>query len=221
MHKIQAKEFIIDDFSTDQITAITADDISLEDTDDCDYSYYKHRIETTDNTVKELNLMRRLYLAADRKLKVQSLTDAERKHVVAQRKRFWWNMIQLLPSSYNQTRNVMMNYEVLANIYKSRKDHKLDEWREFCKWITSLPQSELITEPIVKKASTLGWRPISEYHKEIHGRVLANMFIKDLRCQPIIASMGADGKWYDGDGYPVAGEVREFFDPKVLDERRD
>ena len=50
-------------------------------------------------------------------------------------KRDWWQMIQLLPSSYNQTRNVMMNYEVLANIYKSRKDHKLDEWRNFCKWI--------------------------------------------------------------------------------------
>ena len=56
----------------------------------------------------------------------------------------WWQMIQLLPSSYNQTRNVMMNYEVLANIYKSRKDHKLDEWREFCKWIETLPYSELI-----------------------------------------------------------------------------
>ena len=57
----------------------------------------------------------------------------------------WWQMIQLLPSSYNQTRNVMLNYEVLANIYKSRKDHKLDEWREFCKWIEELPYSELIT----------------------------------------------------------------------------
>lgn len=59
-------------------------------------------------------------------------------------KDIWWQMIQLLPSSYNQTRNVMLNYEVLANIYKSRKDHKLDEWREFCKWIESLPYSELI-----------------------------------------------------------------------------
>lgn len=60
-------------------------------------------------------------------------------------KEIWWQMIQLLPSSYNQTRNVMMNYEVLANIYKSRKDHKLDEWRSFCKWIEDLPYSELIT----------------------------------------------------------------------------
>lgn len=56
----------------------------------------------------------------------------------------WWQIIQLLPSSYNQTRNVMVNYEVLANIYKSRKDHKLNEWRDFCKWIKELPYSELI-----------------------------------------------------------------------------
>lgn len=60
-------------------------------------------------------------------------------------KDIWWQMIQLLPSSYNQTRNVMLNYEVLANIYHSRKDHKLDEWRELCSWIETLPYSELIT----------------------------------------------------------------------------
>lgn len=61
------------------------------------------------------------------------------------KKDYWWQMIQLLPSSYNQRRTVMLNYEVLANIYKSRKEHKLDEWREFCKWIESLPYSEIIT----------------------------------------------------------------------------
>lgn len=59
-------------------------------------------------------------------------------------KNWWWQMIQLLPSSYNQRRTVMLNYEVLANIYKSRKDHKLDEWREFCQWIEQLPYSEII-----------------------------------------------------------------------------
>ena len=61
------------------------------------------------------------------------------------KKTWWWQMIQLLPSSYNQKRTVMLNYEVLANIYKSRKNHKLDEWHDFCKWIESLPYSELIT----------------------------------------------------------------------------
>ena len=78
----------------------------------------------------------------------------------------WWQIIQLLPSSYNQTRNVMVNYETLANIYKSRKDHKLDEWRDFCKWITELPYSELIigdyrtfrygeavSEPVVRRTA--------------------------------------------------------------------
>lgn len=60
-------------------------------------------------------------------------------------KDIWWQMIQLLPSSYNQKRTVMLNYEVLAGIYPMRKDHKLDEWREFCKWIEGLPYSEIIT----------------------------------------------------------------------------
>ena len=59
-------------------------------------------------------------------------------------KKYWWQMIQLLPTSYNQKRTVMLNYEVLANIYKSRKDHKLDEWYDFCDWIKELPYSELI-----------------------------------------------------------------------------
>ena len=61
------------------------------------------------------------------------------------RKEIWWQLIQLLPSSYNQKRTIMLNYEVLANIYRQRKGHKLDEWRDFCKWASSLPYSELIT----------------------------------------------------------------------------
>ena len=86
---------------------------------------YDDEYELLKETIKVLNADRKLYLKSEKK------ND-------------WWQMIQLLPSSYNQTRNVMMNYEVLANIYKSRMDHKLNEWREFCKWIESLPYSELI-----------------------------------------------------------------------------
>lgn len=67
------------------------------------------------------------------------------RYLQTKEKEDWWQMIQLLPSSYNQKRTVMFNYEVLANMYKSRKDHKLDEWRNFCSWITTLPYSELIT----------------------------------------------------------------------------
>lgn len=61
------------------------------------------------------------------------------------KKRYWWQMIQLLPSSYNQRRTVMLNYEVLVNMYEARQNHKLDEWRDFCQWIEDLPFSNLIT----------------------------------------------------------------------------
>lgn len=76
---------------------------------------------------------------------VDDLNTARNWYIKTKDKRFWWQMIQLLPSSYNQKRTVMLNYEVLANIYHSRKDHKLDEWRDFCKWIEGLPLSEIIT----------------------------------------------------------------------------
>lgn len=76
---------------------------------------------------------------------IDDLNDSRSIYLKSKNKGDWWQMIQLLPSSYNQTRNVMMNYEVLSNIYKSRKDHKLDEWCNFCKWIEELPYSELIT----------------------------------------------------------------------------
>ena len=66
-------------------------------------------------------------------------------------KKWWWQMIQLLPSSYNQRRTIMVNYEVLSNVYQHRHDHKLDEWRELCKWIETLPYSEIITYNIIKE----------------------------------------------------------------------
>lgn len=86
-------------------------------------------LTTLKETIKILNLARDAYRLCDESIK----------------KEWWWQMIQLLPSSYNQKRTVMLNYEVLANIYKSRKNHKLDEWVEFCKWIENLLYSELIT----------------------------------------------------------------------------
>lgn len=77
---------------------------------------------------------------------ISSLNVAREKYLETKDKKYWWQMIQLLPSSYNQKRTVMLNYEVLANIYKSRKNHKLDEWSfGFIEWILSLPYSELIT----------------------------------------------------------------------------
>ena len=76
---------------------------------------------------------------------VDALNQNRKLYLQTKDKKYWWQMIQLLPSSYNQKRTVMLNYEVLANIYKSRKDHKLDEWHTFCDWIETLPYSSLIT----------------------------------------------------------------------------
>lgn len=76
---------------------------------------------------------------------VKDLNECRKWYLDTKDKKYWWQMIQLLPSSYNQKRTVMLNYEVLANIYKSRKNHKLDCWRIFCNWIWELPFSELIT----------------------------------------------------------------------------
>lgn len=73
------------------------------------------------------------------------LNESRDKYLETHDKKYWWQMIQLLPSSYNQRRTVQLNYEVLANMYHSRKNHKLDEWHGFCEWIESLPYSELIT----------------------------------------------------------------------------
>lgn len=77
---------------------------------------------------------------------IHGLNDSREAYLNSKDKLMWWQMIQLLPSSYNQKRTVMLNYEVLTNIYNSRKNHKLDEWHDFCDWIKTLPYSELITE---------------------------------------------------------------------------
>lgn len=123
MHKIHEKEFTLDNFSCEHLLDVT--------TSKDNEAVYLDGISRTSrgvflNILECLNHFRMLYLKT-------------------KDKKYWWQMIQLLPSSYNQTRNVMMNFEVLANIYRQRKNHKLDEWREFCRWIEKLPHSELIT----------------------------------------------------------------------------
>lgn len=99
------------------------EDFSIEHLENCDE---QHWMVCMDNVISSLNVAREKYL--------------ETKD-----KKYWWKMIQLLPSSYNQRRTVMLNYEVLANMYKSRRNHKLDEWHTFCDWVEELPYSELIT----------------------------------------------------------------------------
>lgn len=122
MHKIQAKEFAREDFSCERLVG----DGVVPDHD------YQASTYVLDLVIRSLNFWRSEYL-----------TGAETG--IKNDKRAWWQMIQLLPSSYNQKRTVMLNYEVLHNIYIWRKDHKLDEWHTFCEWICSLPYSNLIT----------------------------------------------------------------------------
>ena len=122
MHTIHKKEFTLDDFSHEHL--IDLPDFAAINVDGETFWYSsKYFIKIT---CKMLNYYRKLYL--------------ETKD-----KKYWWQMIQLLPSSYNQKRTVMLNYEVLANMYNSRRNHKLDEWKQLCDWMETLPYSELIT----------------------------------------------------------------------------
>lgn len=122
MHKIAAKEFTIDDFSHEHLVNDLWEEHLYGANVDCTCDY-KGALEVI----------------------ISVLNNARAWYLETKDKKYWWQMIQLLPSSYNQKRTVMMNYEVLSNIYHSRKDHKLDEWREMCEWIKTLPFSEIIT----------------------------------------------------------------------------
>ena len=124
MHKIPDKEFEYGDFSTDMLLVSGTEYIM--------------------KLIAHLNELREAYLNYD--------TWDNNGFKKPSKKDIWWQMIQLLPSSYNQTRNVMVNYEVLNNIYHSRKNHKLDEWQCFCRWIETLPYSNLITGVETKKS---------------------------------------------------------------------
>lgn len=125
MHKIGYKEFTIDDFSCNHLGVSVPE--YLNDGEETHQNLWE---ESLKKTIEDLNVARDYYIREqNEKLK----------------KDYWWQMIQLLPSSYNQERTVMMNYEVLVNIYENRKNHKLDEWSEgFMRWIKTLPYYELI-----------------------------------------------------------------------------
>lgn len=125
MHKIADKEFTMEDFSCEHLGVTVPAELN-----DGVEVFQNLWIESLKRTIEDLNIARGFYI---------------REQNADLKKKYWLQMIQLLPSSYNQRRTVMLNYEVLANMYKSRKNHKLDEWKEFCKWIESLPYSELIT----------------------------------------------------------------------------
>lgn len=124
MHKIAEREFTLEDFSHEHLC--------------------NDEIELLKEIITHLNMNRIAFTAKNDK-RVNRYTVMSEECYAKYKKTLWWQMIQLLPSSYNQKRTVMLNYEVLAGIYKYRRDHKLDEWREFCNWIESLPYSDIIT----------------------------------------------------------------------------
>ena len=128
MHKIHAKEFTLDDFSHEHLLDITTEETKMDE--------FMYKYTVTNDSENWLLCM---------EFVIHRLNYARKMYLKTKDKKYWWQMIQLLPSSYNQRRTVMLNYEVLANIYKSRRNHKLDEWHTFCDWIEELPYSELIT----------------------------------------------------------------------------
>ena len=152
MHKIAEKEFTLEDFSCEHL-------MDFEEKGKLRFS----PLGTLQNTIDELNDCRDLYLKTKDKA-------------------YWWQLIQLLPSSYNQTRNVMLNYEVLANVYRQRKGHKLDEWREVCKWIESLPYKELITGLPIGSDQSIVEKRLAEDDPMIFsvGKVVHDLIAKEL-----------------------------------------
>jgi len=129
MHKIHSKPFELEDFSTDHL---------LGDDENPNYmlraQIHSNRYE--DGVEYPLDVLSFL---------IEMLNKCRDSYNATKDKRYWWQMIQLLPTSYNQKRTVMLNYENLSAIYRQRKDHKLDEWHSFCDWIKELPYGELIT----------------------------------------------------------------------------
>lgn len=136
MHKIHDKEFELGDFSCEHLLNIDDGGAGFD---------YECIVRDPEN---KNNLIDGECVAAPMeclKLTIDMLNVFRHRFLKTNNKDYWWQLIQLLPSSYNQKRTIMLNYEVLVGMYEHRKAHKLDEWREFCKWVESLPYSELIT----------------------------------------------------------------------------
>ena len=148
MHKIHAKEFTLEDFSCEHLFGLD----SIEQYRNSDTPAFVNSFGVINDTVafdengsKHHSECLYSYPLEALKYTIQLLNNAREYYLRDKNKEWWWQMIQLLPSSYNQLRTVDLNYEVLHNIYHARKNHKLDEWHTFCEWIENLPYSEVIT----------------------------------------------------------------------------
>lgn len=181
MHKIHAKMFELDDFSHEQLfegKEYNKKD-NLEWTNSPAFTSFNIDGRTCYYTPTFLLLMT-----------IDTLNYYRDLYLQTKDKKYWWQMIQLLPSSYNQKRTIMMNYEVLAGLYPKRKEHKLDEWKDFCMWVERLPYSEIITGDVEKTDEKyiikpdrvfndfLHWYPslasdVSDYKQsDVNGRIL-------------------------------------------------
>ena len=132
MHKIHDKEFTLEDFSREHLLGLV-------------YPNDEWTVPYIDVSIDKDGTIIFSPTGVIECIVIPMLNKCRKKYLETKDKKYWWQMIQLLPSSYNQKRTVQLNYEVLANIYTYRKNHKLDEWVEFCSWIEQLPYSEIIT----------------------------------------------------------------------------
>lgn len=137
MHKIHAKKFTLEDFSHEHLTDSFDETWDIAAGDEC----RSKPLDILHTVINALNIYRTKYLETNDK-------------------KYWWQMIQLLPSSYNQTRNVMINYEVALEIYRQRKNHKLDEWRTFCEFVESLPYIDIFMKNEEDKNAEENNKPI-------------------------------------------------------------
>ena len=175
MHTIHKKAFALEDFSHEHVLRDNSVTVNYVEND----FRILNNLQWLMLTIDLLNAMREAYLETKDKV-------------------FWWQMIQLLPTSYNQKRTVMLNYEVLANIYKSRKDHKLDEWHEFSDWIKTLPYSELI----VGKSDTAAEK--KEEHPLPSMNEIDELFINVMKVDERVTSY----RVYDARGM----KILDFYD---------
>lgn len=189
MHKIHAKEFTLEDFSTEHLISLddlrddgpgiscaklvmydTAEDWNFDEDTDCDD-------DTTIGTWAKQVL----------KIAIEALNHYRDLYLQTKDKKYWWQMIQLLPSSYNQRATLMLNYEVLANMYHARKNHKLDCWREFCKWIETLPYAQ---ELIVDAGHEDTEKQLKDRIRYLETQLAKELYSKGLSIEDISNWMG-------------------------------
>jgi len=161
MHKIHAKEFTLEDFSCEHL--ITDEEAKAREDNDPDYM--EEACVTLDifSDIDDVDKIPFLYPMDILEGVIKILNTCRENYIITHDKRYWWQMIQLLPSSYNQRRTVMLNYEVLHNIYHARRNHKLDEWHVLCDQIEDLPYSEVITGNI-----EFNHKDVKKLGEEIH-----------------------------------------------------